>query len=44
MEFKGVLLGLTQFLATKSPLTMMKNASYFFLEALLVFKIFKILS
>ena len=32
------------FLATESPLKMMKNAFYFTLKALFVFKIFKFLS
>ena len=32
------------FLMTESPLKMMKNASYFTLKALFVFKIFKYLS
>ena len=35
---------LRQFLATKSPLKMMKNAFYFTLKALFVLKIFKFLS
>ena len=42
--FKGALSGLRQFLATESPLKMMKNAFYITLEALFVLKIFKILS
>ena len=33
-----------QFLATESPLKMMKNAFYFTLKAVLVLKIFKLLS
>ena len=47
MEFhsiKGALLSLRQFLATASPLKMMKTAFYFTLKALLVLKIFKFLS
>ena len=39
--FKGTLLGLRQFLATKSPFKMMKNVFYFTLKALFVLKIFK---
>ena len=35
---------LRQFLATESPLKMMKNAFYFTLKAPLVLKIFKLLS
>ena len=42
--FKGALSGLRQFLATESPLKMMKNAFYFTSKALFVLKIFKILS
>ena len=41
---EGALSSLTQFLATESPLKMMKNAFYFTLKPLLVFKIFKFLS
>ena len=41
---KGALSGLRQFLATESPLKMMKNAFYFTLKALFVLKIFKFLS
>ena len=41
---KGALSGLRQFLATKSPLKMSKNALYFTLKALFVLKIFKFLS
>ena len=41
---KGALSSLRQFLATDSPLKMMKNAFYFTLKALLVLKIFKLLS
>ena len=43
-NFKGSLSGLRQFLATKSPLKMMKNAFHFTLKALFVLKIFKFLS
>ena len=42
--FKGALSGLRQFLATESPLKMMKNAFYFTSKALFVLKIFKFLS
>ena len=38
---KGALSGLRQFLATESPLQMMKNAFYFTSKALFVLKIFK---
>ena len=41
---KGALSGLRQFLATESPLKMMKNAFYFTLKALFVLKIFTFLS
>ena len=41
--FKDALAGL-QFLATESPLKMMKNAFYFTSKALFVLKIFKFLS
>ena len=41
---KGALSGLRQFLATESPLKMMKKAFYFTSEALFVLKIFKFLS
>ena len=41
---KGALLSLRQFLATESPLKMMKNTFYFTLKALFVLKIFKFLS
>ena len=41
---KGPLLGLTKFLATESPLEMMKNAFYFDLKAPFVLKIFKFFS
>ena len=40
-EFKGTLSGLRQFLATESPLKMMKNAFYFTSKALFILKIFK---
>ena len=40
-EFKGTLSGLRQFLATESPLKMMKNAFYFTPKALFILKIFK---
>ena len=39
--FQGVLSGLRQFLASGSPLKMMKNAFYFTLKALFLHKIFK---
>ena len=42
--FKGVLPGLRQFLATESPLKMMKNPFYFTLKTLFVLKIFISLS
>ena len=42
--FEGALSNLRQFLATKSLLKTMKNAFYFTLTALLVFRIFKFLS
>ena len=42
--FNGVLSSLRQFLATESPLKMMKNAFYFTSEALFGLKIFKFLS
>ena len=41
---KGALLGPRQFLATESPLKMMKNVFYFTLKALFILKIFKFLS
>ena len=41
---KGPFSGLRQFLATKCPLKMMKNAFYFTLKALFVLEIFKFLS
>ena len=43
-EFKGPLSGLRQFLTTRSPLKMMKNAFYYVLKALFVLKIFTFLS
>ena len=43
-NFKDVLSGLKQFLATESPLKVMKNAFYFTLKALFVLKIYKFLS
>ena len=42
-SIKGALSGLRQFLATESPLKLMKNA-YFTSKALFVLKIFKFLS
>ena len=42
--FKGALSGLRQFLATESPLKMIKNAFYFTSKAFSILKIFKILS
>ena len=42
--FKGAVLGLRQFLATESPLKMMKGAFYFTLKALFVLQIFQYLS
>ena len=41
---RGALSGLRQFLATESPLKMIKNAFYLTLKALFVLKIFKFLS
>ena len=41
---KGELSGLRKFLATESPLKMMKNYFYFTLKSLSVLKIFKFLS
>ena len=43
-KIKGALSGLRQFLATGSPLKMMKNAFYFTRKALFVLKICKFLS
>ena len=42
-NIKDALSGLIQFLATESPLKLMKNAFYFTLEALFVLKISKFL-
>ena len=42
-EFKGTLSGLRQFLASESPLKMMKSAFYFTSKALFILKIFKFL-
>ena len=39
--FKSALPGLTQIMATESPLKMIKNAFYFILKAIFVLKIFK---
>ena len=41
--FKGVLSGLTQFLATESPLKIMEKDFHFTLKALFILKIFKFL-
>ena len=38
---KGTLAGMRQFLVTESPFKMMKNAFYFTLKVLFVFKIFR---
>ena len=43
-DLKGPLSCLRQFLATESPLKMMKNVFYFNLKALFVLKVFKFLS
>ena len=43
-DLKGALEGLRQFLATETPLKMMKNPFYFTSKALFVLKIFKFLS
>ena len=43
-NFTGALSGLGQYLATESPLKVMKNASYFTLKATFALKIFKLLS
>ena len=43
-KIKATLSDLRQFLATESPLIMMKNAFYFTLKILFVLKIFKFLS
>ena len=42
--FKGTLPDLRQFLATESPLKMMKNAFYFTSKAIFALKMFKVLS
>ena len=42
--FEGALSGLRQFLATESPLKVMKNAFYLTSKALFVLKMFKFLS
>ena len=42
--FKGALSSLRQFLATESPLRMLKNVFYFTLKTLLVLEIFRFLS
>ena len=42
--FKDALSGLRQFLATESPLKMMKSAFYVTSKALFILKIFKFLS
>ena len=44
ISLKVALSGLRQFLATKSPLKIMKNSFYFTLKALFVLKRFKFLS
>ena len=44
IQLKGALSGLRQFLATESPLKMIKNVFYFTSKALLVLKILKFLS
>ena len=43
LNLKGALAGLRQFLATESPLKIMKNAFHLTSKALFVLKIFKIL-
>ena len=43
MLFKGAFSGLRQFIATDSPLKMMKDVFYFTSKALFVLKIFKFL-
>ena len=43
-DIKNALSGLRKFLATESPLKMMKNVFYFISKALFVLKIFKFLS
>ena len=44
MDLKGALSDLIQFLATESPLKIMKNAFYFILKALCVLEILNFLS
>ena len=44
LKIKSTLSGLRQFLATESPLKVMKYAFYFTLKAVFVLKIFKLLS
>ena len=44
IDIIGALSGLRQFLATESPLKIMKNAFYFTSKALFVLKIFNFLS
>ena len=44
IHLKGALSGLRKFLATESPLKMMKNTFYFTSKALSVLNIFKFLS
>ena len=44
VHLKSALSGLRQFLATESPLKMMKNPFYFTSKALIVLKIFRFLS
>ena len=43
-KVKGAPSGLRQFLATESPLKMMRNVFYFISKAIFVLKIFKFLS
>ena len=44
LKLKGVFSGLRHFLATASPLKMMKNVIYLTLKIIFVLKIFKFLS
>ena len=44
LNFKGAFSALRQFLATESPLKMIKNAFYFNSKALFILKVFKFLS
>ena len=44
IPFKGALSEVRPFLATKSPVKMMKNAFYFTVKGIFVLKIFKFLS